>query len=123
MAQAWLIEGAPYCLRRDTTALRNMRDYSGVSPARLEMLEERLKSDVITELSQFGGSLLLHTEDSHGKVIPLWEKVNKEDVDTIREMMDDIAMQDNVVDLVFERLPITSESSPDVSPTCGISDR
>lgn len=92
-----------------------MRDYSGVSPARLEMLEERLKSDVITELAQFDGNLLLHTEDSEGKVVPLWEKVNKDDVASLREVMDNVAIQDNVVNLIFERLPVTSESSPDVS--------
>lgn len=109
--------GAPYCLRRDTTALRNMRDYSGVSATRLEVLEERLKSDVDNELSAFGGNLLLHTEASDGKVVPLWENVNKEDVDSIRQVMDDVALRETSVSLIFERIPITSESSPDVSST------
>lgn len=91
-----------------------MRDYSGVSAARLEVLEERLKSDVDTELAAFGGNLLLHTEASDGKVVPLWENVNREDVDSIRQVMDDVALRETTVNLVFERIPITSESSPDV---------
>jgi nitrate reductase NapAB chaperone NapD len=110
-----LTAGAPYCLRRDTTALRNMRDYHGVSAARLEVLEERLKSDVEAELNAFGGTLLLHSEAADGKVVPLWENVNPEDVDSIRQVMDDVALREMDVNLVFERIPITSESSPDVS--------
>ncbi|CAK9780633.1 hypothetical protein CC85DRAFT_329266 [Cutaneotrichosporon oleaginosum] len=108
-----MINGAPYCLRRDTTALRNMRDYHGVSAARLEVLEERLKSDVEAELNTFGGTLLLHSEAADGKVVPLWENVNPEDVDSIRQVMDDVALREMDVNLVFERIPITSESSPD----------
>ncbi|BEI83204.1 hypothetical protein CcaverHIS002_0310720 [Cutaneotrichosporon cavernicola] len=108
-----MINGAPYCLRRDTTALRNMRDYHGVSATRLEVLEERLKSDVEAELNMFGHTLLLHTEASDGKVVPLWENVNPEDVDSIRQVMDDVALREVDVNLVFERIPITSESSPD----------
>jgi len=30
-------------------------DYGGISASRLEILEERLKDDVITELNAFGG--------------------------------------------------------------------
>jgi hypothetical protein len=32
-----------------------MKDYGGISPARLEVLEERLKEDVLAELKAFGG--------------------------------------------------------------------
>lgn len=94
-----------------------MRDYTGVSPARLEVLEERLKSDVVAELAAFDGSVLLHAETANGKVVPLWENVSKKDVDTLREVMDDIAAKQHDVVLTFERIPITSESSPDVGLT------
>ena len=66
------INGAPYCLRRENFSLRNMKgkvfyflidwfltthktDYGGISASRLEVLEDRLRADVITELSSFGG--------------------------------------------------------------------
>lgn len=92
-----------------------MRDYTGVSASRLEVLEERLKSDVVSELQQFQGRLLLHTESADGQVIPVWESVEKQDVESVREVMDEVAEEAGDVDLVFTRVPITSESSPDVS--------
>ena len=65
------INGAPYCLRRETSSLRNIKgnvivlgflacannvtDYSGISASRLETIEERLRDDVIAELNAFEG--------------------------------------------------------------------
>lgn len=49
------INGAPYCLRRESYSLRNMKDYGGISASRLEILEDRLKDDVLAELDAFGG--------------------------------------------------------------------
>ncbi|OXH32476.1 hypothetical protein J008_03246 [Cryptococcus neoformans] len=108
-----MINGSPYCLRRDSIALRNMRDYSGVSSSRLEMLEQRLKSDVITEIEQFQGRVLLHTETADGQVMPVWEIADKQDVASLREVMDDAAATSKDVYLNFVRIPVTSESSPD----------
>ncbi|WWD04103.1 hypothetical protein V865_002168 [Kwoniella europaea PYCC6329] len=108
-----MINGSPYCLRRDSTALRNMRDYSGVSSSRLEVLEQRLKSDVVAEIDQFQGRVLLHTETADGEVVPVWESVDACDVASIREVMDDVAATSKDVHLQFVRIPITSESSPD----------
>jgi len=112
-----LTTGSPYCLRSDSTALRNMRDYSGVSSSRLEILEERLKSDVIAELDEFQGRVLLHTESAEGDVVPIWESVDKHNVASIREIMDDAEASAEDINLNFVRVPITSESSPDVSCT------
>ncbi|WVN86977.1 uncharacterized protein L203_102152 [Cryptococcus depauperatus CBS 7841] len=107
------LAGSPFCLRRDSTALRNIRDYSGVSASRLEMLEQRLKSDVIAEIDQFQGHVLLHTETADGQVVPVWEGADKTDVASLREVMDDAAAASKDVELSFVRIPITSESSPD----------
>ena len=92
-----------------------MRDYTGVSASRLEVLEERLKSDVIAELSDFQGRILLHSETADGMVVPIWESVDKHDVASIREVMEDAKAESKVVNLTFVRVPVTSESSPDVS--------
>nr|XP_018260510.1 uncharacterized protein I303_07432 [Kwoniella dejecticola CBS 10117]OBR82668.1 hypothetical protein I303_07432 [Kwoniella dejecticola CBS 10117] len=108
-----MINGSPYCLRRDSTALRNMRDYSGVSSSRLEVLEQRLKSDVIAEIDQFQGRVLLHTETADGEVVPVWESVDAVDVASLREVMDDAAAASKDVHLQFIRIPVTSETSPD----------
>jgi hypothetical protein len=92
-----------------------MRDYTGVSTARLEVLEERLKSDVVSEIDAFQGRVLLHTESAQKEVVPVWETVDSSEVHSLREVMDDVAMRESGVTLRFVRIPITSESSPDVS--------
>jgi hypothetical protein len=92
-----------------------MRDYTGVSASRLEVLEERLKSDVVAEINQFQGQVLLHSETADGEVVPIWESVDSRDVSSIREVMDDVCAKLRDIQLNFIRIPITSESSPDVS--------
>lgn len=118
MASADHNTGSPYCLRRDSIALRNMRDYSGVSASRLEVLEERLRSDVIAEIGEFHGRVLLHSESSDGDVVPVWEGVDNLDVASIREVMDEAKARSKELSLNFVRIPVTSESSPDVSKPC-----
>ena len=95
-----------------------MRDYHGVSASRLEVLEDRLKSDVDAELTEFQGRVLLHSETPSGEVVPVWEQVDKTDVASIREVMDvasETSEDKEGVKLQFVRIPVTSESSPDVS--------
>lgn len=88
-----------------------MKDYGGISAGRLEDLEERLKADVRAELGTFGGRLLLHTETSHGEVIPIWEEVITQDVAVLKDVM---ASERDVL-VRFTRLPITAEHAPDMS--------
>ncbi|PPQ64598.1 hypothetical protein CVT26_001996 [Gymnopilus dilepis] len=123
------INGAPYCLRRENFSLRNMKgeylgliyrpplvtqptDYGGISASRLETLEERLRDDVIAELSSFGGRILLHTETSDGSVVPVWEEVMPEDVVVLKDIMS--ARQDRKdVSVQYNRIPMTAEKPPD----------
>ncbi|THU84968.1 hypothetical protein K435DRAFT_783557 [Dendrothele bispora CBS 962.96] len=139
------INGAPYCLRREGWSLRNMKDYGGISKNRLEVLEERLRDDVISEVAAFGGRLLLHTETDEGEVVPVWEEVGEGGVMVLRDIMEarkafkrppaseglvlgtaipplssssishghghDVAADD--VELIYDRIPITSERPPD----------
>ncbi|KAI6042555.1 inositol hexakisphosphate-domain-containing protein [Pisolithus marmoratus] len=106
------INGAPYCLRRERFTLRNMKDYGGISASRLEVLEERLRDDVLAELEAFGGRILLHTETSDGSVIPVWEGVQPANVAVLRDIM--ASRQSNSgVEVQYARIPITSEHPPD----------
>uniref|UniRef100_A0A8H7Y3N0 Inositol hexakisphosphate-domain-containing protein n=1 Tax=Psilocybe cubensis TaxID=181762 RepID=A0A8H7Y3N0_PSICU len=108
------INGAPYCLRRENYSLRNMKDYGGISASRLEILEERLKDDVIAELNSFGGRLLLHTETSDGTVVPIWEEVQPENVVVLKDVM--ASRRDGKhISLQYNRIPITAEKPPDFS--------
>ncbi|KAJ7249237.1 inositol hexakisphosphate-domain-containing protein [Mycena haematopus] len=110
------INGAPYCLRREGFSLRNMKDYGGISASRLEILEERLRDDVISELKAFGGRLLLHTETDDGSVIPVWEEIQNEleDVVVLKDVMASRKALDGL-ELEYRRIPMTAEKPADFS--------
>ncbi|TFY82418.1 hypothetical protein EWM64_g1600 [Hericium alpestre] len=107
------VNGAPYCLRRERFSLRNMKDYGGISPARLEILEDRLKGDVLSEVQNFGGKLLLHTETPDGSVVPVWEEVRPSDVAVLKDVMTSRKDLGDGVTLQYIRIPITSERPAD----------
>ncbi|TFK46087.1 hypothetical protein OE88DRAFT_1668241 [Heliocybe sulcata] len=109
------VNGAPYCLRREGFSLRNMKDYGGISATRLEVLEERLRDDVIGELRTFGGRLLLHTETVDGSVIPVWEEVKEEHVFALKDVMGTRRSPEALVHVHYARIPITAERAPDFS--------
>ncbi|KAI9496168.1 inositol hexakisphosphate-domain-containing protein [Zychaea mexicana] len=126
------INGIPYVLRDRYFTLRNMRVYKGITGARLEQLEDRLKDDVIREISNYEGRIMLHGEDSDGNVQAAWEEVDIEDVRTVREVMETVASevyQDLEGDdytihpqeaaskdlLAYYRVPVTAEKSPELN--------
>lgn len=108
------INGSPYCLRRENFSLRNMKDYGGISASRMEILEERLKNDVVAELQSFDNRLLLHTENPSGAVVPMWEHVHTVDVADPRTVMES-KRHAGSVELSFVRIPVTAERPPDAS--------
>ncbi|KAJ7592850.1 inositol hexakisphosphate-domain-containing protein [Mycena floridula] len=108
------VHGAPYCLRREGFSLRNMKDYGGISASRLEVLEDRLKDDVISELNTFGGRLLLHTETPDGSVLPVWEEAEDSDVAVLKDIMN-ARRSDHGIELIYDRIPITAERPPDLT--------
>lgn len=120
------INGIPYVLRDRYFTLRNIRVYKGITGSRLEQLEERLKEDVLREVVNYDGRILLHGEDAHGNVQSAWEEVDVEDVHTVREVMDMVAQEvynelegeENVTmeepDFMrYYRVPITAEKPPE----------
>ncbi|KDQ57083.1 hypothetical protein JAAARDRAFT_194263 [Jaapia argillacea MUCL 33604] len=111
------VNGAPYCLRRERFSLRNMKDYGGISASRLEVLEERLRDDVVAEVGAFGGRLLLHSETSDGSVIPIWEEVRMDDVSDMKDVMSSCRARHSHsgLEVHYARIPITAERPPDFS--------
>ncbi|GAA5911266.1 hypothetical protein JCM6882_004080 [Rhodosporidiobolus microsporus] len=122
------INGTPYVLRQQAVSLRNVKSYSGISSARLELLESRLKSDVLSELRTFEGRILVATETDDGSVHPVWETVASDaegqgegegeegwetQVKTLREVMDQVGKEVCGERFRFIRVPITAEASPD----------
>ncbi|KAJ7613946.1 inositol hexakisphosphate-domain-containing protein [Roridomyces roridus] len=109
------IKGAPYCLRREVFSLRNMKDYGGISASRLEILEERLRDDVVSELKTFSGRLLLHTEGDDGTIIPVWEEIQNEveDIVVLKDVMASRSATSDDLKLEYHRIPMTAEKPPD----------
>lgn len=110
------INGVPYVLRQQSISLRNVRSYSGISSTRLELLEDRLKSDVLAELDTFDDRILVATEREDGSVAPLWEPIEqKSSVKTLREAMDTVGNDACAGPFRFIRVPITAEKFPEFS--------
>jgi hypothetical protein len=53
----------PYVLRLFTDPLKNL-ETTGISKERVESMEERMKLDVVQELDEYEGRMLLHDEDN-----------------------------------------------------------
>ncbi|KAI8635991.1 inositol hexakisphosphate-domain-containing protein [Parasitella parasitica] len=126
------INGIPYVLRDRAFTLRNLKAYKGITGSRMEQLEERLKEDVIREVTQCGGRILLHGEDKDGNVLSSWEEVDLQDIMTVRQVMEFAALEiqqerelsDNDDNqplkkslvgsfLEYHRVPITAEKAPE----------
>ena len=58
-------------------------------------------------------SLLLHSETASGSVVPVWEDAEEASVASVREIMEDAGESAKDLDLLFKRLPMTSERPPD----------
>ncbi|PWN22032.1 hypothetical protein BCV69DRAFT_281942 [Microstroma glucosiphilum] len=132
------VSGKPYVLRDSTLSLRNIKAYGGISWTRLQMVEARLKQDVINELEQNDGRLLLHSEDENGTVYPVWAEVQADDVQTLQDVMATVAgeIESGTIplgpssaedaphdaghgsagsaELMFRRIPLTAEKSADL---------
>lgn len=123
------INGIPYVLRDRYFTLRNIRAYSGITSNRLEMLEERLKEDVIKETLNYEGRILLHGEDQEGNVRAVWEDVHVDDVLTVKDVMEQVANSvsndsdgdeeggaengKSQITLDYHRVPVTAEKPPE----------
>lgn len=79
---------------------------SGISSTRLELIEDRLKKDVLAELKAGDGSILLHSERGDGTVVAVWEQVEPHNVATLREVMESLMAKRH---FSFKRIPITAE--------------
>lgn len=120
------INGIPYVLRDRYFTLRNIRAYSGITASRLEMLEQRLKEDVINETINYEGRILLHGEDKDGNVRAVWEDVQIDDILTVKDVMEQVAADisidsdddsvpenERAIQLSYHRVPVTAEKPPE----------
>ena len=90
------VNGNPHVLRDQYATVRNIKAYSGITADRLEMMESRLKEDIINELEAYDNNLLLHRENN--RVLQThWENVSR--VMTPRELFSQLErMSSNIID-------------------------
>lgn len=115
------INDSPFVIRDLTSPFVNIKSYSGISGARLESVEKRLKADILHESRRNNGLVLVHDEqgkiglylfsfhflDDHS-IVPCLVSVDS--VKTPREVLEDVQARGFSVD--YYRIPVSHEQSP-----------
>ncbi|KAF8121766.1 inositol hexakisphosphate-domain-containing protein [Boletus edulis] len=112
-SQSVYVAGRPHVLRLVDKPLENV-EATGVTTVMVETMEERFKKDVLRELRQGGGRILLHDEVEERPgvftIIPIWETVAEGDIMTPRDVFDLVANEGYKID--YDRVAITDEQAP-----------
>ena len=106
------VKGKPYVLRVYDEPVVNI-ETTGIVRERVELMENNMKLDVLKELKKFGNRILLHEEEVIGnsfRVIPIWVNVRQSDIQTPKEVFDEIIQTGTLV--TYVRIPITDEQAP-----------
>eukprot|EP01029_Cantina_marsupialis_P007753 TRINITY_DN1879_c1_g3_i2.p1 TRINITY_DN1879_c1_g3~~TRINITY_DN1879_c1_g3_i2.p1 ORF type:complete len:1139 (-),score=419.55 TRINITY_DN1879_c1_g3_i2:173-3589(-) len=106
------INRKPYVLRNVRHPFTNL-EHTGISRSRVEEMEQRFKEDVLNEISNTGGYLLLHEETNEGDVVPVWEMVSGDSVRTPADVYANARRRG--FNIKYVRIPITDEQAPLVS--------
>jgi len=101
------LKGKPFVLRNLRNPLNNI-EATGITRERVEMMENRMKQDVLTEIAKNNGLVLLHDEDQSFGLRPYWETLTPEDVQTSLEVF----QGEGHGKIQFLRVPITDEQAP-----------
>jgi hypothetical protein len=108
------INGIPFVLRDEQMALRNVKAFAGINASRLELMEERLRDDVMLEIESYDDRILVHTEkliNSESTVVGKWEDATLDAVHSMRTVMTMLANEG--MRMHYYRVPITAEAPPD----------
>ena len=102
------VNGKPFVLRTFQDPLSNL-ETTGIERERVELMENRMKADILNELHHYNGQLLLHEEESTGKggefaIVPVWEHVEPKDVETTLEIFE--AVKAKGYDIDYMRIPM-----------------
>ena len=68
--------------------------------------------------------LLLHTETPDGTIIPVWEEVQSDEVEVLKDIMArrQDSNNENGITLYYKRIPITAEKPPDFTDLSDLMD-
>lgn len=105
------IKGTPFVLRELDQPVDTLK-HVGISGPMVENIEARLKEDIISEVKQLDGRLLLHQEEFNAttnqcSVLGYWEHIDLEDVMTPTEVYSTLRDQGYCID--YKRIPLTRE--------------
>lgn len=102
------LNGRPFVLRDIDSPFENIRSYAGISAARLEQMEQRLKLDIAAEAAANNGLLLVHDEVEEHQIVPCLTAI--ESIKSSAEVFSDMVQAGFCVD--YRRVPVSNEHSP-----------
>ncbi|KAB2003186.1 hypothetical protein ES319_D11G113500v1 [Gossypium barbadense] len=105
------INGTPFVLRELNKPVETLK-HVGITGPVVEHMEARLKEDILSEVRQSGGQMLLHREEynpssNHSSVVGYWENIFADDVKTPAEVY--ATLKDEGYNIVYKRIPLTRE--------------
>ncbi|MBA0670197.1 hypothetical protein Goklo_029305, partial [Gossypium klotzschianum] len=105
------IHGTPFVLRELNKPVDTLK-HVGITGPVVENMEARLKEDILSEVRQSGGRMLLHREEycpssNQSSVVGYWENIFPDDVKTPAEVY--AALKDEGYNLAYRRIPLTRE--------------
>ena len=104
------IKGHPFVVRDADKPFANL-EYTGINRKRVEDMEVRLKQDVLQEMHQYEGSVLLADESVEAGMFLYWDKVLEKEIQTPQEVFCQLTEQEGYhVD--YLRVPVTDEKAP-----------
>ncbi|OAY62029.1 paladin isoform X1 [Manihot esculenta] len=105
------INGTPFVLRELHKPVDTLK-HVGITGPVVEHMEARLKEDIVSEVRESGGRMLLHREEynpatNQSSVIGYWENIFADDMKTPAEVY--AALRDEGYDITYRRIPLTRE--------------
>ncbi|XVF72883.1 hypothetical protein PTKIN_Ptkin12aG0156300 [Pterospermum kingtungense] len=105
------INGTPFVLRELNKPVDTLK-HVGITGPVVEHMEARLKEDILSEVRQSGGRMLLHREEynpslDQSSVVGYWENIFADDVKTTAELY--AALKDEGYNIAYRRIPLTRE--------------
>ncbi|KAM7276899.1 hypothetical protein ACFE04_018765 [Oxalis oulophora] len=108
------INGTPFVLRELNKPVDTLK-HVGITGPVVEHMEARLKEDILAELTESGGRMLLHREEYNpasnlSTVVGYWENISADAVRTPAEVY--ATLKDKGYDITYRRIPLTREREP-----------
>ncbi|XP_051141675.1 uncharacterized protein LOC127258753 isoform X2 [Andrographis paniculata] len=105
------INNTPFVLRELNKPIDTLK-HIGITGSVVEHMEARLKEDIIAEIKESGGRMLLHREEynpalNQATVIGYWETIYVDDVRTPAEVY--AALRHEEYNIAYQRIPLTRE--------------